>query len=174
VHRSFSKLRNLGRAGLGAQARAMNPAELLRQWRVVKRLAGEMFTAGGVAIESPADQPSGSPVDARTIIQPDGDVVHLLGARCLRDESIRRAHLDKVAGWYATSASAVGSVRSAWRAAVAFVSGALGLLLGLFSMQVWGGLVGVVALVAVPMGASLSLRSLLPRVLRKVVGPGLI
>ena len=152
----------------------MNPAELLQQWRVVKRLAGEMFTAGGVAIESPADQPSGSLVDARTIIQPDGDVVHFLGARCLRDEAIRRAHLDKVETWYRTSAAAVGSVRSAWRAAVAFASGALGLLLGLFSMQVWGGYVGLLVLAIVPMGASLGLRSLLPRVLRRVVGPGLI
>ena len=152
----------------------MNPAELLRQWRVVKQLAREMFRAGGVAIESPADQPSGSPVDARTIIQPDGDVVHFLGARCLRDQAIRRAHLDKVESWYSSSATAVGSVRSAWRAAVALVSGALGLLLGLFSMQVWGGYAWLLVLAIVPMGASLGLRSLLPRVLRRVVGPGLI
>ena len=101
-------------------------------------------------------------------------MVHFLGARCLRDQAIRRAHLDKVESWYSTSATAVGSIRSAWRAAVALVSGALGLLLGLFSMQVWGGYVWLLVLAIVPMGASLGLRSLLPRVLRRVVGPGLI
>ena len=152
----------------------MSPAELARQWAIVRRLVKEMFDAGGVAIESPADQPSGAAVDARTIIQPDGDVVHFVGAGCLRNEAIRTAHVDRVAAWYATSATAVGSIRSAWRAVGALVSGALGLLLGLFSMQAWGGLAGIVALVAVPMGVSLAMRSLLPRLLRKVIGPGLI
>jgi hypothetical protein len=133
-----------------------------------------MFTAGGVAIESPADQPCGSQVDARTIIQPDGDVVHFLGAGCLRNQAIRAAHLDRVATWYATSASAVGSSRSAWRAAVAVVSGALGLLLGLASAAVWGGYVWLLVLAVVPMVLSLALRSLLPRLLRKVIGPGLV
>ena len=72
------------------------------------------------------------------------------------------------------SASAVGSIRSAWRAVVALVSGALGLLLSLASADVWGGYVWLLVLVVVPMVLSLGLRSLLPRLLRKVIGPGLI
>ena len=152
----------------------MNPGELSRQWGVVRRLVQEMFNSGGVTIESPADQPSGSLVDARTIIQPDGDVVHLLGDGCLRNEALRRAHLDRVDAWYRSSATAVGAIRSAWRAIVALVSGALGLLLGVASAVVWGGYVWIAILVAVPMALSLALRSLLPRLLRKVIGPGLI
>ena len=70
--------------------------------------------------------------------------------------------------------TAVGSIRSAWRAIVALVSGALGLLLGLASAHVWGGYVWMRVLVVVPMVLSLGLRSLLPRLLRKVIGPGLI
>jgi hypothetical protein len=50
----------------------------------------------------------------------------------------------------------------------------LGLLLGLLSALAWGGLVGIAILVVVPMVMSLGLRSLLPRVLRKVIGPGFI
>ena len=152
----------------------MNPGELKRQWGVVRRLVQEMFNAGGVAIESPTGQQPGSLVDARTIIQPDGDVVHVLGDGCLRNEAIRRAHLDRVDAWYATSATAVGSIRSAWRAIVALVSGALGLLLGVASAVLWGGYVWIAVLVVVPMVLSLGLRSLLPRLLRKVIGPGLI
>jgi hypothetical protein len=152
----------------------MSPAEVKRQWDVVRGLVQEMFTSGGVAIESPADQPSGSLVDARTIIQPDGDVVHFLGDGCLRTEALRTAHLDRVAAWYRSSATAVGSIRSAWRAITALVSGVLGLLLGLVSALAWGGLVGIAILVVVPMALSLALRSLLPRLLRKVIGPGLI
>ena len=152
----------------------MSPGEVKRQWRVVRDLVQEMFKAGGVVIESPTDQQPGSLVDARTIIQPDGDVVHFLGDGCLRNEAIRTAHLDRVSTWYATSATAVGSIRSVWRAIVALVSGALGLLLSLVSAQVWGGYVWIAILVVVPMVLSLGLRSLLPRVLRKVIGPGLI
>jgi hypothetical protein len=133
-----------------------------------------MFESGGATIESPAGQANGSPLDARTVIQPDGDVVHFMGDRCLRNEGIRTAHVDKVAAWYATSATAVGSIRSAWRAAVALVSGALGLALGVVSSAVWGGYVWIAILVGVPMVLSLGLRSLLPRVLRKAIGPGLI
>ena len=152
----------------------MKPAEVKHQWGVVRGLVQEMFKAGGVAIESPVDQQPGSLVDARTIIQPDGDMVHFLGDGCLRTEALRTAHLDRVAAWYLTSATAVGSIRRAWRAAVALVSGALGLLLGLLSALAWGGLVGIAILVVVPMVMSLGLRSLLPRVLRKVIGPGFI
>jgi hypothetical protein len=152
----------------------MNPAEVKRQWGVVRGLVQEMFKAGGVAIESPADQQPGSLVDARTIIQPDGDVVHFLGDGCLRSEAIRTAHLDTVSTWYATSATAVGSIRSAWRAIVALASGTLGLLLGVASAVILGGYVWIAVLVVVPMVLSLGLRSLLPRLLRKVIGPGLI
>jgi hypothetical protein len=152
----------------------MTPAEVKRQWVVVRELVEDMFNTGGVAIESPADQPTGSLVDARTIIQPDGDVVHFLGDGCLRNEALRTAHLDRVAAWYRSSATAVGSIRSAWRAIAALVSGALGLLLGVASAVLWGGYVWIAILIVVPMALSLTLRSLLPRLLRKVIGPRLV
>jgi hypothetical protein len=152
----------------------MTPAEVKRQWVVVRELVEDMFNTGGVAIESPADQPTGSLVDARTIIQPDGDVVHFLGDGCLRNEALRTAHLDRVAAWYRSSATAVGSIRSAWRAIAGLVSGALGLLLGVASAVLWGGYVWIAILIVVPMALSLTLRSLLPRLLRKVIGPRLV
>jgi hypothetical protein len=157
-----------------ARLHTMSPGEVARQWSEVRRLVKEMFEHGGATIESPADQADGSLVDARTVIQPDGDVVHFVGDGCLRNEGIRTAHVEKVAAWYASSATAFGSIRSAWRAAVALVSGALGLLLSVVSSAVWGGYVWVAILVVVPMALSLGLRTLLPRLLRKAIGPGLL
>ena len=49
--------------------------EIRTRWQEIQQLRRELFSEGGVVITVPPDAADGAPLAARTVVQPDGDVV---------------------------------------------------------------------------------------------------
>jgi len=68
-----------------------------------------LFRDGGLAIETPADAGAGEPLRARTLIQPDGDVLAFVDPAALEDPDLVRRHVacvreaqERLAAWLAS------------------------------------------------------------------------
>jgi len=75
----------------------------LRSWR---SLIVGFLVEGGATIDTPPAA-EGEPIGARTLIQPDGDVVVIVARASLRDEALLAEHRRQVAQWYDRSRDAV-------------------------------------------------------------------
>jgi hypothetical protein len=93
----------------------------LRWWRAWRSLAGQLFLEGGVAIDTPPAA-EGQPIDLRTLIQPDGDVLVLVRDGWEPDAGRIADHLGRVARWYDESRTVVLQSAGALRAVVMGVS----------------------------------------------------
>jgi len=152
--------------------------EILDLVQECRRLSAELYSAGGVTIDTaidPQDEPSeGVPIAARTVIQPDGDVVCLVTDRYCLDADLRIAHGRNVAAWYgraeSTLSEAVAVLRSLSRVVGVFIS----LVLSGFSVLKTGGAlrfvvpVIVFSLVFAAVGAMA--RLVIPRLISSVLG----
>ena len=107
-----------------------------------RRLGRQLVAKGGATIETPVEHRPGGPQEgaaivARTVIQPDGDVVCFVTDRYCEDADLRAAHGLEVAAWYARAQSTMGEavavMRSFSRALALVVSLLVGGLGGLTS-----------------------------------------
>lgn len=129
------------------------PGEVLELLKECRRLGAELYSSGGATIDTAGhtgDQPSeGRPIVARTVIQPDGDVVCFATDRYCLDADLRAAHSSNVATWYGRAEStlnqAVAMMRSLSRALAAVIS----LLAGGFSFLTTSGFLRIVVPVVV-------------------------
>lgn len=155
------------------------PGEILDLVQECRRLSAELYSAGGVTIDTAIDGPPGRPgegvpIAARTLIQPDGDVVCFATDRYCLDADLRMAHGRNVATWYgraeSTLSDAVAVMRSLSRAVGVFFS----LVLSGFSVLKTGGAlrfvvpVIVFSLVFAAIGAVA--RLVIPRLISSVLG----
>ncbi|MCA1672022.1 MAG: hypothetical protein LC799_07415 [Actinobacteria bacterium] len=103
----------------------------------VRRVKDELFAAGGATIDTP--EPPDSPDDAfavtaRTVVQPDGDVLVLVAERYCVDADLRRLHAVRVAAWFERLERTVTTTAVALRrAAVTLVS----VIVTLSGLQTW-------------------------------------
>jgi hypothetical protein len=63
-------------------------------------LRADLFEAGGVTIDTPEPQTEDSLLAARTIIQPDGDIICLVADETTLDDDAVAAHTTRVAAWF--------------------------------------------------------------------------
>jgi len=122
-----------------------------------RRLAAELYSAGGATIETAVDDFSrrpevGAPIAARTVVQPDGDVVCFATDRYCLDADLRVAHDRNVAAWYGRAESTLSEVVTLVRS----LSRALGLAIsllagGVATLTTSGVLRIVVPLIVVPL-----------------------
>lgn len=154
------------------------PGEILDLVQECRRLSAELYSAGGATIDTAVDprgEPSeGVPIAARTVIQPDGDVVCFATDRYCLDADLRIAHGRNVAVWYgraeSTLSEAVAVLRSLSRVVGVFIS----LVLSGFSVLKTGGAlrfvvpVIVFSLVFAAVGAMA--RLVIPRLISSVLG----
>ena len=132
------------------------PGEILDLVQECRRLSAELYSVGGVTIDTaidPRDEPSeGVPIVARTVIQPDGDVVCFATDRYCLDADLRIAHGRNVATWYgraeSTLSEAVAMMRALSRALGAIISLLAG---GLSAITTSGALRLVVPAIVVPL-----------------------
>jgi len=120
------------------------PGEILDLLKECRRLGSELFLDGGATIDTAIDEPhaqpregrpsGGRPIVARTVIQPDGDVVCFATDRYCLDADLRAAHSHNVATWYrraeSTLSQAVALMRSLSRtlgAVISLIAGGLGI-----------------------------------------------
>jgi hypothetical protein len=149
------------------------PGEILDLVQECRRLSAELYSAGGVTIDTaidPRGEPSeGVPIAARTVIQPDGDVVCFATDRYCLDADLRMAHGRNVAAWYgraeSTLSDAVAVGRSLSRALGAIISLLAG---GLGASTASGALRVVVPAIVVPL-VFVAVGALARLVLRRLV-----
>jgi hypothetical protein len=137
---------------------AANPVAVAGQLRQVRRVAEEMFQAGGAVIETPAAQGDGDPVSARTVIQPDGDVLHFVDRKAIGNRPLLAAHAEVVDAWYRRSSAAFGAVQSMLGAAGRMLATAVGIVAAAVSALTLGVVAGLVVLVAVPLALRVATR----------------
>jgi hypothetical protein len=145
---------------------AANPAAIVDRLRCLRRVGEELFEAGGAVIESPAGQPVGATVAARTVIQPDGDVLHFVHDG--RDAVTISAHLELVAAWYRRVSDAFGAVQALLGATGQALATILGVVAAVITTVTAGLVTGLVVLVAVPLVLRLATRLTVRFVTRRV------
>ena len=129
------------------------PGEIRRRWAEFARLRRALFDEGGAAIESPGDT-HGRPgaLDARTVVQPDGDVLWFVDEVIARDARALRAHAESVARWYEESGRTTAALRAQLNILRAAASGLAAALVALASpVDLWSLWTPAVALVAQPL-----------------------
>lgn len=155
------------------------PREILDLVGECRRLSGELYSAGGATIDTAIEDAAGQqregplregvPIVARTVIQPDGDVVCFATDRYYLDADLRTAHDRNVANWYgraeSTLSEAVAMMRSLSRALGAIISLLAG---GLGALTTSGALRVVVPAIVVPF-VFFSVAGLARLVLRRLV-----
>lgn len=72
----------------------------IRQWKDWRDVAVEFLGEGGAMITTPPVDHENQPVLARTIVQPDGDVLVIVDRAALIDASVLTAHQHRVDEWY--------------------------------------------------------------------------
>jgi hypothetical protein len=152
----------LTRPGNGAALRravaAANPVAAVDHLRQVRHVAEEMFQAGGAVIETPAGRTDGEPVSARTVIQPDGDVLHFIDRRELGNGPLLAAHAEVVDAWYRRASDAFGAVQSMLGAAGRALAAGVGVVAAVVSALALDAVVGLVVVVVVPLALRVSTR----------------
>jgi len=102
-------------------------AHPVRQWRSWRDLVIGFLGEGGATVDSPppvAGEPNEDrPIGARTVIQPDGDVVVAIDRSVLGDADLLRGHGQQVDEWYARSAATLRQAALAVRAVAVVLSG---------------------------------------------------
>ena len=131
---------------------AFTPAEFWRRWVAFRHLRNDLFGAGGAAIESP-DPDRGTAttprlVDARTVVQADGDVLWFIRTEAMEDPSVLTTHVQKVADWYAHSARTVNALGVYLRALRVTASFVIGFLAAVTSAGGWRWWIPVATVVA--------------------------
>ncbi len=93
---------------LRADLRLLGPvaAHPVERWRAWRTLAVELFGAGGATIDTPPAQED-EPILARTVIQPDGDVLVFVDEDRATDAELLGAHTRQVGEWYQRSHATV-------------------------------------------------------------------
>lgn len=129
-----------------------------------------MLQAGGATIETPPQQAPDQTVLARTVIQPDGDVLVLVHGNYVRDGQLQRDHSAVVSGWYARSDAAFTNVRVLLNSARRFVAGAIAAVAAVITTLQWGNVAGLLALLGVSTGANLAFHALVRQLFRRVLG----
>jgi hypothetical protein len=117
-----------------------------------------MFQAGGVVIETPAGRTDGEPVSARTVIQPDGDVLHFIDRHDLGNGPLLAAHAEVVDAWYRRSSDAFGAVQSMLGAAGRTLAATVGVLAAAVSVLTLDAVAGLVVVVVVPLALRVTTR----------------
>jgi hypothetical protein len=159
---------------------AMSVRELLRgdeRKRVVaafRQLRDELLAGGGHAIETTS---ADGAVVARTVVQPDGDVLWFVSPDALADGSVLDAHVAAVVGWYERSGELVATLQRYLSKAQELARVVLGLVAAAAGVVVGGALRSPLAALlsfagfAVVAGAvMLLLRSAIGRRLRRGIG----
>jgi len=127
-----------------------HPSRHWKAWRGLAHLLG----AGGATIDTPPAAED-DPISARTVIQPDGDVIVIVDPQALLDDQLVEEHLRRVADWYGRGRGAVHDGLAALRALIAAVSGTLGMSSGWYAFRreggLSGGLLGVVVFAVLPL-----------------------
>jgi hypothetical protein len=102
-------------------------------------LKQELFDNGGATIETPPDRRSDEPIVARTVVQPDGDVLSIVvETGYLDDDDARAIHDEAVASWMAEFADTIATLRAALRRVGAAVLMALTVVLATAAGQGFG------------------------------------
>lgn len=113
-----------------------------------RRLRAELFEAGGVTIDTPGAQAGASALVARTVIQPDGDIICLVGDEASFDRAAVAAHSAQVAAWFqdfaTTTHTAAATLQRGGLALCGFLSAAASVVAG-WSNPISGGAVLIVA-----------------------------
>lgn len=79
------------------------------RWQEFRRLRVASFDRGGVTLDQPLHAPEGTPLLARSVIQPDGDVLFFVNEESADDAAGVQAHVNRVLQWYQDAA---GSLRT--------------------------------------------------------------
>ena len=137
---------------------AANPVAVVDHLREVRRVAEEMFQAGGAVIETPAGRTDGEPVSARTVIQPDGDVLHFVDRHELGNGPLLAAHAEVVDAWYRRASDAFGAVQSLLGTAGRALAVAVGVVAGALSALTLDAVAGLVVVVVVPLALRVTTR----------------
>lgn len=143
--------------------KSLRPAEVRRRWADFQKLRNNLFDQGGLTIESPSGQCQGEPLHARTVIQPDGDVLWFVHEESEAHAALLRAHCDKVADWYRqanTTLSNLSACLKMLRATAATIA------YGCTAAGLWSWW-GLTAAVIAPVLVQLIARAVLGRLLRK-------
>jgi hypothetical protein len=129
--------------------RQLRPAELRRRWDEFRVLRAELFDTGGATIDWPRDVSEGSPLLARTVVQPDGDVLWVVHEDFVTDAGMLRSHSESVAGWYESASDTVTALRLYLRTLLTGASVMASAVAGIGSFQEWGWWAAAVALALV-------------------------
>ena len=154
------------------------PGEILDLVQECRRLSAELYSAGGVTIDTaidPQDEPSeGVPIAARTVIQPDGDVVCFATDRYCLDADLRIAHGRNVATWYGRAESTLSEAVAVLRSLSLVVGVFISLVIsGLGVLKTGGVLRFVVPVIVVPLvfaTVGAGARLVIPRLISGVLG----
>lgn len=79
------------------------------RWEEFRRLRIASYDRGGVTVDQPPRAPEGTPLLARSVIQPDGDVLFFVSEEVAADAARAQAHVSTVLQWYQDAA---GSLRT--------------------------------------------------------------
>lgn len=136
-------------------------AHPVRQWRSWHGLARDLFGYGGVTIDTPPaegdeEKLAKTAVQARTVIQPDGDVLVLVRVDDddrLPDGPVLAAHQQRVGEWYEQGREIVGQAVVTLRVLIGTLSLVAATTLGSFTWSMVSWQAGLVVLgAAVPLG----------------------
>ncbi len=134
-----------------------------------RRLYAEITEAGGSTIDTPLPSDGTHPLAARTLVQPDGDVICLVDLRFLADAELRLAHQRSVEERLEEVRATVDRVGAMVRTASLAGAGLVGATTGAFAGILGGaayGLVGfALSFATVPLFRE-GLKGLLRRALR--------
>lgn len=154
-----------------AGGRPLAAAQLVAECR---RTYTEITTAGGATIDTPLPFCGPHPLAARTVVQPDGDVICLVDPWFLHDAALRLAHQRRVEERLAQLRGTVDQVGGVVRAASLVGGAAVGAATGAFAGILGGpaySLVGfALSFVTVPLFRE-GMKAVLRRALRRI-GPG--
>lgn len=92
-----------------------------RQWSSWHTLVRDLFAAGGVTITTPPAE-GNEPIYAKTVIQPDGDVLVLVHGAHVTDADVLATHQQRVSQWYVQARTTVHQVVATLRVMVWTVS----------------------------------------------------
>jgi hypothetical protein len=141
------------------------PADAARLFANCTRLKSELFGLGGASIETLLDPPhapraSASAADddvsigARTVVQPDGDVVCLVDPQCLTYIALRQAHADQALAWFEGLEMTVTTATMALRRSLAALTALIVVVAGLRTWQTANVTSGIISLAIATVGAA--------------------
>lgn len=121
----------------------------VRGWVGWRTMAVELFRQGGMTLDTPASRRADL-IGARTLIQPDGDVVVIVDDVSLLDDDLLRRHRQLVGAWYERSKTTMRQVEVSLRALIFAVAAVVAVASGWFTSGVVDGILRL------PIGAAVS------------------